>query len=72
MALTERVANETVFGSTRSGGASGVAVNGTPGYVVLVATDGTEVCIWARNDGKLYGGTRTHLLTPEASGTALW
>lgn len=72
MALTENVAGETVFGSDKQA-ASGIAVNSaTESHIVLVSTNGTEVCIWARNDGKLYGGTRGNMTTPESAGTALW
>jgi len=75
MALTERVASQTVFGGARAGAGAGlVAVNtpsGTASGVVLVSADGTETLLWARNNGKLYRGTRGNFATPESAGTAL-
>lgn len=81
MAINERTENETVMGTTRNNAPAGVAivgvpgylnVGGAPGYIVLNSTNGTEVLLWARNDGKLYGGTRANYATPEAAGNALW
>jgi hypothetical protein len=71
MVLTERVIDETVFGSNRDG-ASTVAVQpgaGSPSGLVLMDTAGVEYVIWVKTDGALYIGTRANFATPNAAGT---
>lgn len=75
MAFTERpeTGAQTAFGSG-SDGPCIVAINsatGTASGLVLISADGTETVLWARNNGKLYRGTRANFATPEAAGTAL-
>lgn len=74
MVLTDRKEGQTAFGSPRVPSCT-VAVNtkaGSASGVVLLSSNGTEVLLWARNDGSLWRGTRTQFEnTPETTGTSV-